>query len=246
MSVRKSDIISQLEKQVLPLGGFKTLRTDAAVDIGFRGIEQAFPNNVFPIGCVHEFLPAGAEDLPATHGFIAGLTGKFLKLGGVCLWVSHNRTVFPPALKRFNINPEQIIFIDVKRERDCLYVMEDALKCTQVRVVVGELQQISFKESRRFQLATEQSRVTGLLLRKQSRLNTIASVSQWRIRSVASELDDGLPGVGFPRWRVELLKVRNGRPSQWTIEWVVDSFVEVHADNAHKYVEEGKVNSMSA
>lgn len=222
------------------------MRTDSTIDIGFRGIEQAFPNHIFPIGCVHEFVPAGADDLSATNGFIAGLTGKFLKLGGVCIWVSHNRMVFPPALTRFNINPDQIIFIDVKRERDCLYVLEDALKCTQVSIVVGELQQISFKESRRFQLATGQSRVTGFLVRKQSRLlNTIASVSQWRIRSVASELEDGLPGVGFPRWQVELLKVRNGTPSQWMIDWVTDSFVEVPA-KAHKYIEKRKVNSMSA
>jgi protein ImuA len=240
---RNSDIIYQLEKQILPLGGFKTLRTDSRVNIGFPAIEQAFPNACFPIGCVHEFVCGSAEDLSATNGFIAGLTGKFLQLGGVCLWISNSRSLFPPALKRFNVNPEQIIFIDLKRDKDCLYVMEDALKCNKLCMVVGDLKQISFKESRRFQLATEQSRVTGLLIRNQPRvLNTIASLSRWRIRSVASELADGLPGVGFPRWKVELLKVRNGCPAQWTIEWVADSFVEVqHAGMVHEFTEERKV-----
>jgi protein ImuA len=28
-----------------------------------------------------------------------------------------------------------------------------------------------------------------------------------------------MPGVGFPRWNVELLKVRNGRPGTWQIEF---------------------------
>jgi len=30
---------------------------------------------------------------------------------------------------------------------------------------------------------------------------------------------DGLPGLGFPRWQVELLKVRNGQPGSWVVEW---------------------------
>lgn len=237
MRTIRNHIISQLEKQILPLGGFKTLRTDNTVDIGFPAIEQAFPNHAFPIGCVHEFLSASADDISATHGFIAGLAGKFIHLGGVCLWISHTRTVFPAALKKFNINPEQVIFIDLKKERDCLYVMEDALKCNRISVVIGELQQIGFKESRRFQLAAEQSRVTGFLLRRQSKvMNTIAAVSRWRIQSVASEPEDGLPGVGFPRWHVELLKVRNGTPGEWTIEWAVNSFVEVQQYHVHEYV----------
>ncbi len=29
-----------------------------------------------------------------------------------------------------------------------------------------------------------------------------------------------MPGVGAPRWKVELLKVRNGLPGAWIVEWV--------------------------
>jgi protein ImuA len=28
-----------------------------------------------------------------------------------------------------------------------------------------------------------------------------------------------MPGVGFPRWNVQLLKVRNGKPGAWQLEW---------------------------
>ena len=28
-----------------------------------------------------------------------------------------------------------------------------------------------------------------------------------------------MPGVGMPRWKVELLKVRNGVPGEWIVEW---------------------------
>ena len=41
--------------------------------------------------------------------------------------------------------------------------MEEALKCNRITAVLGEIKEISFKESRRLQLAAEQSRVTGFL-----------------------------------------------------------------------------------
>jgi protein ImuA len=45
-------------------------------------------------------------------------------------------------------------------------------------------------------------------------------------------LEDGLPGVGFPRWQVELLKVRNGNPGCWQVEWVAGSFALVVEEKA--------------
>ena len=36
-----------------------------------------------------------------------------------------------------------------------------------------------------------------------------------------------MPGVGFPRWNVELLKVRNGKPCTWELEWSEGQFKTV-------------------
>jgi len=33
-----------------------------------------------------------------------------------------------------------------------------------------------------------------------------------------------MPGVGFPRWNVELLKVRNGKPGTWQVEFSAGRF----------------------
>src|SRR5450631_649056 len=98
--------------------------------------------------------------------------------------------------------------------------MEEALKCEGLAAVAGEIPHIDFTASRRLQLAVEKSSVTGLLLRHRPRqLNTIACVARWQINPLPSELEDDLPGVGFPRWNVELLKVRNGKPGAWQMEW---------------------------
>jgi protein ImuA len=225
---KKTNIITQLQKDILPLQGLKALSTDPIITIDFPPIETSFPNATFPIGCVHEFLSTSTENAAATNGFVAGLLSRLMQLGGVCIWISSARTLFPPALKTFGIEPDQIIFIDLKKEKDVLWTMEEALKCNRLTAVLGELKEISFTESRKLQLAVEQSRVTGFILRHKPRsLNTIACVSRWRITSLPSESEDGMPGVGFPRWNVELLKVRNGKPGNWKVEWLSNRFQNI-------------------
>lgn len=222
------DIIARLQRDILPLQGFKSLSLNDKASIGFHPIESAFPGATFPLGCIHEFLSTYIEDTAATNGFVSGILNGLLKRGGVCLWISTARTIFPAALKAFGLEPDQIIFIDLQKEKDALWTMEEALKCNRITAVIGEIKDITFKESRRLQLATEQSRVTGFILRLQPKLsNTVACVSRWRITCLPSELEDGMPGVGFPRWNVELLRVRNGKPGSWKVEWSSNCFCEV-------------------
>jgi len=91
--------------------------------------------------------------------------------------------------------------------------------------VICETKDLSFTESQRLQLAVEKSHVTGFVLRKDvKKVNTTACVTRWQIRPVRSQLRTGMPGVGHPRWQVELLKVRNGRPGNWTVEWKKQDF----------------------
>lgn len=216
----KADIIKRLEREILPLEGLKVLRTDQLPKIGFSPIEAAFPNKAFPVGCMHELSYLSTEDGAATSGFLSFLLSKFMQLGGVSLWISASRTLFPPSLKMFGIEPEQLIFIDLNNERDVLWTMEESLKCKNLTTVIGEIKDIGFKESRRLQLTAEKSRVTGFILRQHPKIsNSIACVSRWRIASLKSEMEDEMPGVGFPRWNIELLKVRNGTPGNWKVEW---------------------------
>ena len=228
MDAVRRDIISRLKRDILPLEGLKSLPTDNHISLGFRPIETAFPNAIFPVGCIHEFLTSSKKDVTATNGFIACLLNKLMQFNGASIWISPSRTLFPSALKQFDIDPQQIIFIDLKKEKDVLYAFDEALKCNRIAAVIGEIKEISFKESRRLQLAAEQSRVTGFLVRHQPKIaNTIACVSRWRITSLQSELEEGMPGVGFPRWNVELLKVRNGKPGTWQLEWSYNQLHEI-------------------
>lgn len=216
----KSDIISRLKREILPLEGLRAIHAGDELNLGLGAINAAFPQRSFPLGAVHEFISAGVESLASTAGFITGLLSGLMKNGAAAIWIGSSGTIFPPALKMFDIEPERIIFIDLHNERDVLWSMEEALKCNGLAAVIGEIPELSFTASRRFQLAVEQSRVTGFILRSNPRnLNTNACVSRWKIKPLPTESFDELPGLGFPRWNVELLKIRNGKPGAWQLEW---------------------------
>ncbi len=216
----KIEIIQRLKREILPLESFKPVKACSKPLLDFPPIERSFPQQVFPEGVVHEFLSASPEDAAATTGFISIILGKLMQEGGVSLWINPGLNVFPPALKAFGLEPSMIVFVDIKKEKERLWVMEEALKCDRLSAVVGEVQHISLTESRKLQLACEKSRVTGMVLRPVfAKLNTIAAVSRWRVSHHVSDPGDDLPGVGFPCWNVALEKVRNGKPGSWLLQW---------------------------
>jgi protein ImuA len=222
LTLKRADIIAELQTDILRLQGYKDSGS-TAVDLGLGPIKDAFPKATFPLGAVHEFLSASAEDAAATSGFIAGLLSSLMGSSGTALWISSSRTLFPPALRSFGIQPDRFIFIDLQKEKDVIWAMDEALKCSALAAVVGELKEISFTASRRLQLAVEQSQVTGFILRNPrhaGKLNTTACISRWKITPLSSApIVNDLPGIGFPKWRVELLRIRNGRPGVWDIQW---------------------------
>ena len=241
MAATKADIIAQLRRDILPLQGLKSTLGGTSVDVGLGPIKYAFPNSSFPFAAIHEFCYDQIENATASCGFIAGLLSTFMRNGGVSLWISSSRNIFPPALKFFGIEPDKIIFLDLQKQRDVLWAMEEALKCNSLTTVVAETQQISFNASRRLQLAVEQSRVTGFILhRTQNLFNITACVTRWKITSLPSLLPGDMPGVGFPRWNVELLKVRNGKPGSWQIEWTSNKFRHIPRINPIQLEEQKK------
>lgn len=216
---KKKEIIRKLKEKILSMEGFSSGADGQLFDFGLGSMNEAFPGGAFPLGAIHEFVSPTETCAAAANGFLAGLLSTLMKREGICLWISVDHKLFPPALKFFGIEPHRVIFVDVRRGKDGLWVLEQGLKCKALAAVVAEISDISFAESRRLQLAVETSKVTGFLHRLHPRTeNTLACVSRWKIRPLSSRIG-GLPGVGFPRLEVELVKIRNGRPGIWQFEW---------------------------
>ena len=216
----KKQLITRLQKDILQWEGYKAPAAGTNQTAGLGAIEAAFPNGVFPLGAVHELVCANTGQATACGGFVSGLLSVLMQNGGACLWIGLSGNVFPAALKAFGLEPDRVIFINLGKDKDVLWVMEEALKCTGLAAGVGELRELDFKQSRRLQLAVEQSHVTGFVLRNRSdKMGSTACAARWQIKPLPSEAVDGLPGLGFARWQVELLRVRNGQPGNWVVEW---------------------------
>lgn len=218
-SVEKSTLIAELQHQILQWQGFKQIENKEH-RLGLGELEKAFPGTLFPIGAIHEFISESKEEEASSSGFIGGLLSFLMQKGGIGLWISSSSQVFAPAINAFGVEPDRIIFVQMKKQSDILWALEEGLKCEGVGVVIAEVQDIDFVQSRRLQLAVEKSGVTGFVLRLQPRfLGATACAARWHIRPLPSDVEEGVPGIGFPQWEVELLKVRNGNLSRWTVGW---------------------------
>jgi len=220
----KYDIAQKLQKDILALQGVRK-KSNQHINTDLGEIESAFHNHTFPTGAVHEFISYMPEASTATNGFIAALMGKCTDSRGTILWISMQRTIFPPALQLYGIDPGRVLFLDLASQKDVLWAVEEALKCDALAGVVSELRELTFTESRRLQLAVEQSKVTGFIHRYNPRSENItACVTRWKIQALPSILEEGMPGIGLPKWNVQLMKVRNGKPGSWHIEWKENGF----------------------
>jgi len=221
----KHDIIRQLRQDILPLEGYKPPSGGLPSKLGLGSIEQAFPNGLIPTGAIHDFIIQDEEGLGATSAFVSAMLGRLLERGGLGVWISPLRSMFAGGLAYYGVNPDRIIFVAQAIKKKALWVMEESLRCDRFIAVVGEFSELNFVESRRLQIIVEQSGVTGFLLRYRPRQKVpIACIAQWRVTAVPTQSQGDRPGRGFPRWLVEVLKIRNRRPVSCEVEWTGESF----------------------
>ena len=223
-----SDTFLRLQKDILLLQGFKAATPAAANTGGLSLIKEAFPGHIFPLGAVHEFVCDTIEEKSVSSGFVCGIASFIMKRGGVGAWIGASGTVFPHALKAFGIEPDRFFFVDPSNEKEKLWVIEEVVKCNGFSVVIADIRNLGFTESRRFQLAVEHSGVTGFLLRRNTTIKSCA-VTRWHIKPAIGDVNSQLPGIGYPQWNVTLLKVRNGKPGSWMLEWKAGAFHHVQS-----------------
>lgn len=221
----KKQVIEELREQILSMQGFKHQPVAEVSACGLELFASAFPGKCFPLQGIHEFICESRETSAASSGFISGILSTLMKTGSPVIWISAYRKFFPAGTDRFSLPSSAIIFIDLKNEKELLWVTEEALKCEGLAAVVAEIPELNFAVSRRFQLVGEKSRVTALFLRENPKtLSNTTCLARWKISPLPSVLPDGMPGVGQPSWRAELLKVRNGLGGSFEVSWSGTNF----------------------
>lgn len=184
-------------------------------------IDARLPQGGLALGVLHEVAAGGSE---LTHAAAAGLftAGVLARMTGPVLWCLRGRRgVFAPGLAGAGLAHDRVIYAEVENgDASVLAILEEGLAHPVLAGVVGEVKRLSMTAARRLQLAAEKSGVTVFVLRPfsaEAAGEPTAAVTRWRLTALPSS---PLPtaGVGRPRWRLELVRVRKGQPAQWTVE----------------------------
>jgi protein ImuA len=203
-------------------------RADQAVlPFGVPAVDKALPGNGLALGALHEVAGAGPEeeDGAVAAAFLAGILAR-LKLPLPILWCLPEDDLYGPGLAAAGLDTGRLILAQARRPQELLWAMEEGLKSSGLAAVVGETAALSLPASRRLLLAAEASGVTGFALRRWRRSNDAAAqrlipnaaLTRWRVAAVPGDLSAGEPGIGRPRWQVELWRCRGGVPAFWMME----------------------------
>lgn len=210
-------------------------RQPATVSLGDPVLDAALPAGGLELGAIHEIVPAAAADAGAALGFGLGLLARIAGgRPGPVLWVAtrdpaRHGAAYPPGLAAAGLDPGRLIHLQAPGARDALWALEESLATAAFAAVVGVLardgRHYDFTASRRLSLRAAAAGGTALVLRigDATPAGSTAAVTRWSVAARPSvpvrHPGHAMPGVGRPRWRVELQRCKRGRPGDWLVEW---------------------------
>jgi protein ImuA len=199
-------------------------RADKTVlPFGVPAIDARLPEGGLALAALHEVAGAGAGvvDAAAAALFAAGVAAR---TKGQVLWCVTRPDLFAPSLAQAGLPPERVIYVEAGEEAALLNCFEEGLRHGGLGAVVGEVSRLSMTASRRLQLAAEASGVLGLALRRWRRAAEAADFGQptaaktrWRVSALPSSPLPA-PGVGRPRWLLELIRCKAGECAEFEVE----------------------------
>jgi protein ImuA len=146
------------------------------------------------------------------------------RTNGHVIWCLSRTDLFPPALQQVGLDLGRVIFVESQDEDGVLDSFETALRHGGLAAVVGEVVRLPMTSSRRLQLAAESTGTMALCIRRWRRQteatdfgNPTAAATRWRITSLPS-VPLPVPGVGQPRWMLELMRQRGGECAEFEVE----------------------------
>ncbi|MBU0723343.1 MAG: hypothetical protein KJ904_10150 [Alphaproteobacteria bacterium] len=181
-------------------------------------LDASLPWGGLPRGSIHQL--EGVPGDTSVLSFAAGLTSRCAGPDGRALWLRLRRDrqetgePYGPGLARYSLPPDRLMLVEARAIPDLLWALEEGLRCTGFSVALAEGISPDLTASRRLQLAAEASGVTALLVSPGPVRTRSVALTRWRVTAAPSAR-----GVHRPRWQVELLHCRGGKPGSWIMEW---------------------------
>jgi len=202
----RPEIVALLKRQ-LEQTLAKSKGAEARLSLGPPTIDRTLGGGLALPG-LHEVMGSGA---PAIAAMLAS------QVGGATAWILGRERVrrpYPCGIEIAGISPKNLLFITPHR-RDALWALEQALKSGVLRAVIAEAATApDFTESRRLQLAAVAGGALGLLLPPDSDHHSSAAETRWRATAIPRNSPSG-----FPQYRLELLKNKQGSLTCWEVDW---------------------------
>lgn len=155
MLTDRQAVIAELRESVDKIEGAK-LRPRLVLPFGVPSIDSALPGGGLAYGAVHEIAGGGADAVVGACSamFIAGIAAR---TKGSVVWCLTRADIYAPALAQVGLHPDRVIYVESADEAGVMASVEEALRYGGLGAVVGEIVRLSMTDSRRFQLAAEQS-----------------------------------------------------------------------------------------
>lgn len=177
-----------------------------------EGIDRSLPGGGLARGAIHEVIDDATGCCTAFCGHLLG------RAGGLAAWIAPPRAAdlpWPPGLAALGLDPAHLLLIEAGGT-DALWAAEQALRSPALAAVVAVLPMLDLAAARRLQLAAEAGGTLGLLLRPGggARPAPTAARTRWRVTPLPGR-GGAAHRLGAPRWRLDLLLARGGRPASW-------------------------------
>ncbi len=218
----RSERLAALRAEVRAIESAGAAGPRECLPFGVDAMDARLAGGGLATAALHEITGARPElsDDAAATLFIAGIAAR---LEGPVLWALSRRDLFAPGLALAGLGPSRILYAECGRDEDVLGVMEEGLRHGGLGAVVGEVSRAQMASTRRLQLAAEEGGTAALMLKRWRRsgedplLVPSAAVTRWRVGCMPSEALP-VPGIGRPRWRLDLARQRGGEPFSLIME----------------------------
>ncbi|MBY5516198.1 ImuA family protein [Rhizobium leguminosarum] len=221
ITAARNRVITDLRDRIASLEG-GSARKVGCLAFGVSEIDAVLPGGGLAYGGLHEFAGGGSGTVDGAAAALC-VAGIAARTKGQILWCMTRPDLFFPALALAGLHPDRVVFAEADKEEDVLATMEEGLGYGGLGAVVGELVRLPMTASRRLQLAAEKTGTMGLVVRRWRRQTEAsdfgqptASTSRWRVSVLPSE-ELPVPGVGRPRWLLELMRVKAGECAEFIV-----------------------------
>lgn len=220
--MRPESALETLRARVRQIEG-RHRRAATVLPFGIAAIDARLPGGGLACGALHEVAGGGHD---AVNGAAAALfaAGIAARTRGKVLWCVTRPDLFAPALSQAGLKSDRVIYLEAGDEKTALACFEEGLRHGGLGAVVAEVARLTMTASRRLQLAAEGSGTIGIALRRWRRQaeasdfgQPTAATTRWRISALPSTALP-VPGVGRPRWLVELIRCRAGESADFELE----------------------------